>query len=324
MTVVIAFLANLLVAVAKTFAAVVTGSASLLAEAAHSWADAGNEIFLLVADRRSVRPKDGAHPLGYGREAFLWSLFAAVGVFTVGAVVSVMHGVQELFEPEPEAPSAYLLGYIVLGVSALLEGTSFLQSVVQVRRGAGRTRRRPIDYVLNSSDSTLRAVFFEDFAALIGLGIAALALMLHQVTGIAAFDAAGSILIGVLLGAVAIVLINRNFRLLIGWQPGTVFLERMGRLLLSQPEIQRVTYLHLEFVGPQRVYLVAAVDIVGDSPEPQVAVALARLARRIEEDEAVETAVLTLSAPDDRDLAFGDAPAPPPASAPADGERRAP
>jgi cation diffusion facilitator family transporter len=301
-TVVIAFIANLLVAVAKSFAAVVTGSASLLAEAAHSWADAGNEIFLMIADRRSARPKDGDHPLGYGREAFVWALFAAVGVFTVGAVVSVMHGIQELFSPEDA--SDFVVGYVVLGISALLEGASFVQSVVQVRRGARRTRRRPLDHVLNSSDTTLRAVFFEDGAALVGLAIAALALMLHQVTGIAAFDAVGSILIGTLLGVVAIVLIQRNYRLLVGYQPLPSFLARMGRLLLDQPEIQRVTYLHLEFVGPQRVYLVAAVDVVGDRPEPQVAAALARIARTVEEDPTVETAVLTLSAPGDPDLVF--------------------
>ena len=86
-TVVIAFLANLLIAIAKSFAAVVTGSASMLAEAAHSWADTGNEIFLLVADRRAGRRRDEGHPMGYGREAYVWSMFAAFGLFTAGAVV---------------------------------------------------------------------------------------------------------------------------------------------------------------------------------------------------------------------------------------------
>src|SRR6516225_8498079 len=108
-TVLVAFGANVLIAVAKSAAAVVTGSASLVAEAAHSWADSGNEIFLLVANRRSRRPPDAAHPFGYGREAYVWSLFAAIGLFVAGAAVSVTYGVQELIHPQPA--EHFLLGY---------------------------------------------------------------------------------------------------------------------------------------------------------------------------------------------------------------------
>ena len=104
-TVLVAFGANLLIAVAKSAAAVVTGSASLTAEAAHSWADCGNEIFLLIANRRARRPPDRAHPFGHGREAYVWSLFAALGVFVAGGAVSVTRGIQELLHPEPPGTS---------------------------------------------------------------------------------------------------------------------------------------------------------------------------------------------------------------------------
>ncbi|RFA09786.1 cation transporter [Subtercola boreus] len=302
MIVVIAFVANILVAIAKSVAAVLTGSASLVAEASHSWADAGNEIFLLVADRRSTRSKDDGHPLGFGREAYVWSLLAAVGVFTVGAVVSVMHGIQEMFDPEPA--SDYLIAYIVLGVSALLEGASLLQSVIQARRTAAKYRREAFDYVLNGSDPTLRAVVAEDSAALAGLAIAFLGILLHQLTGNPFWDALGSVLIGLLLAVVAVVLINQNRRYLVGFNPPPRFRTGAAEQLLAQPEIARITYLHLEFVGPSRLFLVAAVDLAGDEREEHVARVLRRIERTIEENELVEQAVLTLSVSDEPSLEF--------------------
>ncbi|RFA20053.1 cation diffusion facilitator family transporter [Subtercola boreus] len=300
MIVVIAFIANILVAIAKSVAAVLTGSASLVAEASHSWADAGNEIFLIVADRRSVRQKDDGHPLGFGREAYVWSLLAAVGVFTVGAVVSVMNGVQQLFDPEPA--SDYLIAYAVLGVSALLEGASLLQSVIQARRTASKYRRRSFDYVLNGSDPTLRAVVAEDSAALAGLAIAFLGILLHQLTGDPFWDSLGSILIGLLLAGVAILLINQNRRYLVGFNPPDRVRRGAAEQLLARPEIARLTYLHLEFVGPSRLFLVAAVDLVGDGPEEQVARVLRRIERQIKQDDHIEQAVLTLSVSDEPSL----------------------
>ncbi len=302
MVVVLAFAANILVALAKTAAAVITGSASLLAEAAHSWADAGNEIFLLVADRRSSRERDSAHPLGHGREAYVWALFAAFGVFTVGAVVAVANGVQELIHPEPT--TNYAVAYIVLGVSAILEGASLAQSVVKARRAARGLKRDTIDYVLNGSNTTLRAVVAEDTAALAGLAVAALGVGLHQATGISAFDAAGSILIGLILAAVALLLIDRNRRYLVGLEPPEFIRQQAGASLLSNPGIERVTYLHLEFVGPSQLFLVAAVDLAGDAPEDEVARRLRRLEDAIEEDPLIQTAVLTLSVSDEESLTF--------------------
>ncbi|MEF2978296.1 cation diffusion facilitator family transporter [Subtercola sp. YIM 133946] len=302
MVVVLAFIANILVAIAKSVAAAITGSASLVAEAAHSWADAGNEVFLLVADKRSVRASDDEHPLGYGREAYVWSLLAAVGVFTVGAVVSVMHGVQELFDPEPA--SDFGIAYAVLGVSALLEGASLLQSVIQARRTAAKYERDAVDYVVNGSDATLRGVVAEDSAALAGLAIAFLGILLHQVTGNPAYDSIGSILIGLLLAGVAIILINQNRRYLVGLNPPEKFRVSAGRRLLASPGIVRVTYLHLEFVGPGRLFLVAAVDLAGNDAEELVAERIRNIEREIEKDELIQQAVLTLSVADEPSLAF--------------------
>lgn len=297
LTVIIAFSANLLVAIAKTVASLLTGSASMIAEAAHSWADTGNEIFLYVADRRGTRKRDIDHPLGYGKETYVWSMFAAFGLFTVGAVVSIYHGISEL--GSTEADTDFAINYIVLGLSACLEGTSFLQALRQAR-GTAKKRRIPVlRHVLSSSNSTLRAVFAEDSAALVGLSIAFLGILLHQVTGSAVYDAIGSICVGILLGVVAVVLIDRNRRFLIGESPSDEVESTVLRRLLARDDINRVTYLHLEFVGPGRLYLVAAVDMVGNFDEERVAIALRRVEREIEKHDLVEEAVLTLSTPDE-------------------------
>jgi cation diffusion facilitator family transporter len=300
-TVLVAFGANVLVAAAKSVAAAVTGSASLLAEAAHSWADAGNEIFLMIANRRSRRPPDLAHPFGHGREAYVWSLFAALGLFVAGATVSVTHGIQELLKPEPAGH--FVVGYIVLAVSFILEGVSFIQSVRQAKPEAESMERDLIEHVLATSDPTLRAVFAEDSAALAGLLIAAVSLAAHQLTGSPIPDAVGSIVIGVLLAITAMVLINRNRQFLVGQEADPRVRVAAIQALLEAPEVARVTYLRLEIVGPRMVSVIGDVDLTGDDTESHVAVRLRALEARISASPAVAGAVLSLSAPDEPTLA---------------------
>jgi cation diffusion facilitator family transporter len=301
LTVLVAFGANLAIAVAKTAAAAVTGSASMLAEAAHSWADTGNEVFLMIANRRSARPADERHPLGHGREAYVWSLLAAIGLFVVGASVSIWHGASELIGGEQVEGRNYALAYGVLVISFVLEGISFLQAVRQLRAEAHRFDRDLLTHALATSDPTTRAVFAEDAAALIGIAIAAAAIGMHELTGVAAWDAMGSILVGGLLGVVAVLLIDRNRRFLTG-EPGSEFLYNAAMTRIQQlPDVASVRYLRLEFVGPKQLFLVASVDLVGDQAESSVAKMLGRLEDELETDPFVVKAVLTISEPDDGD-----------------------
>jgi cation diffusion facilitator family transporter len=302
-TVVLAFTANALVALAKSVAAVLTGSASMVAEAAHSWADTGNEVFLVVADRRSKRRPDQTHPLGYGREAYVWSMFAAVGLFVAGAVVSITHGVREL--GAEEAAENYVVAYGVLAVAFVLEGSSFLQAYRQVRRQADRIGHSTLEHALDTSDPTLRAVFAEDSAALLGIAIAATGIGLHQATGSPVYDAIGSILVGVLLAVVAFVLIDRNRRFLVGEEVAPSIRESILTRIGQMAGVASVGYLHVEFVGPHRVYVVASVDLIGDAVESTVADHLRDLEHELEANDAVVEAVLTVSrpgAPPDADL----------------------
>jgi cation diffusion facilitator family transporter len=299
-TVVVALAANGLLALAKSAAAALTGSAAMVAEAAHSWSDTGNEVFLVLAERTGKRPRDEAHPRGYGRSTYIWSLVAAFGLFSAGAVVSVWHGLTELLGEPGRA--TYTANYVVLGLAFVFEGTSFVQAAFQVRGKAMRFGLHPLRFVARTSDPTLRAVFLEDSAALLGLVLAGSGIGLHQLTGHHEFDAAGSIAVGVLLAAVAVFLMRRNMDYLLGEGNNAALRRAVLQRILEHADVDRVTYLHLEYVGPQRLFVVAAVDLTGDDRESDLAVRLRKVESDIEKQDVVEDAVLTLSLPEDASL----------------------
>lgn len=295
LTVVIALAANAALAVLKTIVAVLTGSASMVAEAAHSWADAGNEVFLLVAERRAEKPADALHPLGYGREAYVWSMIAAFGLFGVGATVSVWHGISSLTAEEAEAD--YLWAYVVLGAAFVLEGISFFQARREVRKGALKADLSRAKFLDRTSNPTLRAVFFEDATALIGIVIAVTGLALHQATHQPVWDAIGSILVGLLLGFVALYLLRRNMEFLVGQIADPKAYDAVLGWLRERPEVESVNTLHLEYVGPGKVFVVGSVDLVGDDPESEAAEELQRLEDHLEQRHDIARAVLSLAAP---------------------------
>ena len=180
LTVLVAFGANLAIAAAKTAAAAVSGSASMLAEAAHSWADTGNEVFLLIANRRSTRPADDRHPLGHGREAYVWSLLAAIGLLVVGAVGVDLARHQRADRRRTGGRGDYTLAYVVLGISFVLEAIRSSRRSDSCGPKPHRLDRDLLRHALETSDPTVRAVFAEDAAALIGIVIATAGILMHQ------------------------------------------------------------------------------------------------------------------------------------------------
>ena len=259
-TVIVAFVANLAIAAAKITAGLIGGSSAMLAEGAHSVADTTNQVFLLVSLRLGRKEADDTHPFGYGKERFFWSLLAAVGIFVSGAAFSIYEGVHGLLSGESEV-AGYLLSYAVLGVSFLAEGTSWLTAVRQLRGEAEEAGRGMLEHVRLSSDPTVKTVFSEDTAALVGLVLAAAGLGLHQLTGNAYWDAGAAIAIGVLLAVVAYVLGRDTKELLIGEAAPAEARQALRRELAEFDDVDRVIEIRTMLVGPSTLLVAARIDV---------------------------------------------------------------
>jgi len=257
-TVVVALLANLGIVVAKLTAALITGTTAMFAETVHAAADTGNSLLLLVAQRQSDRP---AAPSGLsrGREAYFWALLAAIGVFVVGAVLAVYEGVRALLDPSPA--ESFVVAYVVLAVAFFLDLVSFLRARRQLSSEAHTRARRLLEQVRVTSDPTTRAVFTEDAAALTGNVIAATGIALQQATGSATPDALASIGIGIVLGAVAVFLVERNRDFLVGQEVGPAGKERISKFIAGWPGVVAVRNLIAIYTGPDEIVVIARVDI---------------------------------------------------------------
>jgi cation diffusion facilitator family transporter len=261
LTVLLALAANFAVAVAKVVAGLMTGSAALLSEAAHSFADCGTELFLLTALRRSSKPADTRHPFGYGKERYFWSLLAAVSIFTAGALFSLYQGVRTLVG-NPEDHRNVLVGYGVLAVAAVLEGLSLTQAVRQVRSEQAKDRLPLLPYLRRSDDPTVKTVLYEDSAALAGLLFAFAGIGLTQLTGSSVWDGIASLLIGLLLVLVAYLLGRTNMNLLVGRQADPRLVRAVRDRLTGQSEVDAVVDLLTMLTGTDRVLVCARLDFV--------------------------------------------------------------
>lgn len=275
-TVVVALLVNVSIAVMKAVAGVLTGSAAMLAEAAHSVADTTTEGMLLAALRQSERPADREHPFGYGKVRFFWSLIAAVSIFVTGAIFSGFEGVRTILGAGEDETLAWV-AFLVLGLSFVMEGTSWTRAVRQIRREQAAEGQRLVEYLRVSDDPTVKTVFFEDTAALIGLLLAFGGVGLHLLTGSALWDGLASLLIGVLLATVAYLLGRTNMRLLIGQQADRRLVRAVYARLSATPEVKQVVDLLTMLTGTDRVLLCARVDFIGPLSADEVERACVRI-----------------------------------------------
>jgi cation diffusion facilitator family transporter len=262
-TVVVAGAVNLAIAAAKLVGGLISHSSAMLSEAAHSLADTITEVLLFIALKRGTKAADDRHPFGYGRETYFWAFLAALCTFGVGAGFSIYQGVETIRNGEEQGSPT--ISYIVLAVSFVLESGSLVKAVRQVRSSAKEHGTTSRQYLRHTTDTTVKAVTFEDSAALVGLVLAALGLFLEQITGDPVWDGISAILIGVLLIAVAGSLARANISLLIGQSlPGATQRELTDELL-AMDLVDDVPFLITSVIGPGQLLVAAKVDFADTS-----------------------------------------------------------
>ncbi len=251
-----ALAANLGIAVAKFVAAGITGSSAMLTEGVHSVVDSGNQILLLWGQHRAKRPPDAIHPFGYARELYFWSFVVAILIFAVGAVVSVYEGWRHIVEPEDLLDPT--INYIVLVVAFLLEGTSWTLAM----RAFARTKGDETWWqaVRESKDPGGFVVLFEDSAALAGLVVAGVGVWASHHWGDGRFDGVASIIIGVMLGVVAMFLAREAKGLLIGERADLGVIARIRSVVEASPAITAVNHVRTIHTGPDSIFVAVSAD----------------------------------------------------------------
>ncbi len=251
-----AFFANLGIAIAKFVGFVITGSAGLLAEAAHSLADTGNQGLLMFGGKRGERPADSAHPFGYGPERYFWSFIVALVLFSMGGLFALYEGIQKLFHPH-EIENA-IVAYVILGFSILLESFSLRTAVREANQVRGQ--RSWWQFIRSAKAPELPVVLLEDTGAELGLFFALFGLTMAELTGNPRWDALGSCAIGLLLIVVAFILAVEMKGLLIGESASTEHLRAIETSIAGAQQVNGLIHLRTMHLGPDELLVAAKID----------------------------------------------------------------
>lgn len=254
-----ALIGNGVLTVLKIVAFVASGSGAMLSEAVHSAADTANQGLLYIGMRRSLRPADSRFNYGYGADRYVFALMSAMGIFILGCGVTVYHGVHSLFHP-PNLVFSWIV-FAVLGASVVLEGYVLLVAIREVNSGRGK--KSLMDFVRTSTDPTLIAVLFEDAVATLGALVAMIGIGLSLYTGNPVYDSATSILIGAMLGLMAIWLGWRNRQLILGPAIPEDLQEGVLEYLRSQPSVGAVRSFRTRVVAADSFRIAAEIDYDG-------------------------------------------------------------
>ncbi len=279
----LALLGNTFLTGIKFLAFFVSGSGAMLSEAIHSLADSGNQGLLYLGIRKSERPADRMFHYGYGADRFLFALLAAAGIFVLGCGVTVYHGIHSLLHP-PELHLEWIT-FTVLGVSFLVDGWVLLTAISAVN--ASKDKETFWQFIRSSSDPTVLAVLFEDFVACLGVVVAAVGILVSYYTGSPVFDAVSSIIIGLLLGAMAVWLAYRNRQLILGPAIPKEIEEAVVAYLKRQPSVTNVTDIKTQVIAADRFRLKAEIDYDGRHLSVQHTAWVREQLPRLDDDAAV-------------------------------------
>ncbi|MFO0579586.1 MAG: cation diffusion facilitator family transporter [Polyangia bacterium] len=272
-----ALFANLAIAATKFVAAAVTGSSAMLSEGIHSLVDTGNEALLLLGVRQSRRPADEDHPFGYGKELYFWTLIVAILVFAGGGGMSIYEGITHLLHPEPLRDPTW--NYVVLGAAMIFEGISWALALRELRPlRAGRTLWQTMR---SSKDPTTFTIFLEDSAALLGLLLAFLGVLLSHALHAPVLDGVASILIGTMLALVGVFLIIESRGLLLGEGADRDVRSALKEIVRRDPDVRAVNRALTLYFGPHEILLNMGVQFSAELSTEQLAAAVARIERAI-------------------------------------------
>jgi len=298
--IVAALAANVGIAVTKFAAFLLTSSSSMLAESIHSLADSGNQVLLLIGGRRASRAATPEHPFGYGRERYIFAFIVSVVLFSVGGLFALYEGFHKVQHPEP-IDSWQWVPILVLVVAIGLESYSFRTAIHESNQVRGSLTW--VQFIRRAKAPELPVVLLEDFAALIGLVLALFGVGLTLITDNGVWDGIGTIAIGVLLVAVAVVLAVETKSLLLGEGATPEAVARITAALVADPSVQRVIHMKTMHLGPDELLVAAKIAVAATDSAAEVARAIDAAEARI---RAVEPVARMIYLEPDIDLGQGD------------------
>jgi cation diffusion facilitator family transporter len=269
--------ANLAIAAAKFVGFLVTSSSSMLAESVHSVADSGNQVLLLVGQKRGAREADERHPFGYGRDRYFYSFVVALVLFSMGSLFALYEGYHKVHEPHALTKPAVAISILVFAI--LAEAFSFRTAIAESREGKGEGSWW--NFIRHSKSPELPVVLLEDLAALIGLVLALLGVVLSIVLDAPVWDGIGTLAIGVLLAIVAAVLAVEMKGLLIGESASREAVEAIRSALVDGQAVTRVIHLRTLHLGPDELLVAAKIAVAPGLALPAIARAIDQAEARV-------------------------------------------
>lgn len=270
---------NTLIALTKFIAAAITGSSAMISEGIHSLVDTGNQVLLLYGMRQAKKPADEHFPFGHGKEIYFWSFVVAILIFALGAGISIYEGIIHILHPKPMADT--FINYIVLGLAILFEGAAWLFAFKEFSAGKGKWGY--IEAVQRGKDPTMFVVLFEDSAAISGLGVALVGILLSDLTGVSYFDGIASILIGFILGGTAVWLAYETKGLLIGEAANLPVRRGISEIVQKADYVEHVNEILTMHMGPDYILVNISVDFVDDAVADDIENAVSKIDKEIKQ-----------------------------------------